>query len=359
MKRRVRKCYSGIGGQAVLEGVMMKNNQKYAVAVRTPDGNISVEVDEYPGILHGNWVTKVPFLRGIFNFFDSMVLGIKALNYSADFYDDEEHKETGVDKAADKVTGGKGEELMVAGTIVLAVILALGLFLVLPYVISSLIVRHFDVVNTSLLAIIEGVIRIVIFILYIVVISLLKDIHRLYMYHGAEHKCINCLERGDELTVANVKKASRLHRRCGTSFLLLVVLISVIVYIFIPPFDQVWLRVLVRILLIPAVAGISYEVLRLAGRYDNFITKAISAPGMLMQLLTTKEPTDDMIEVGIESVNAIFDWHAFLDSKFRKGEAGDQPQEDLSEEETKDRVPEQSAETAPETAEGPQQNAEE
>ncbi len=323
MKRRVRKCYSGIGGQAVLEGVMMKNKEKYAVAVRTKDGNISVEVDEYPGLVKGAWVQKVPFVRGVINFIDSMVLGVRAINYSAEFYDEDDRDETVVDKAADKVSGGKGEQIMMLGTVILALILAIALFVVLPYVVSSLIVKRFDIVNDSYLALIEGGVRILVFLLYITSISLLSDIHRLYMYHGAEHKCINCLEKGHELTVSEVKKCSRLHKRCGTSFLFLVVLVSVVVFVFIPKFDTVWLRLLVRLALVPVVAGISYEILRIAGRYENAFTKVISAPGMMMQYLTTKEPTDDMIEVAIESVNAIFNWREFIATKFGNEESAE------------------------------------
>lgn len=309
------KCIrsSGIGGQAVLEGVMMKNKDDYAVAVRKPGGEIEVEVDVYRGILHDSLLKRIPFVRGTFQFIDSLVLGMKAINYSASFYEDEQTQETKVDKALDRISGGKGENILMGITTVFSVALAVGIFILLPYFLSSLLSRY--VRNNSLLAIIEGVIRIVIFLAYVVAISLMKDIRRLYQYHGAEHKCINCIEKGRPLTVHNVMRSSRIHRRCGTSFMFFVVFVSIILFFFIRV-ESVPYRVLLRIALVPVIAGISYEIIRLAGRSDNLFLKIISAPGMLLQRLTTKEPDEDMVEVAIKSVETVFDWKAYLKEAF-------------------------------------------
>ena len=306
-------CYSGIGGQAVLEGVMMKNKDLYAVAVRKSDGEIVVDTQEFVGILHDSVLRKIPFIRGIFNFIDSLALGMKSLNYSANFYEDEDAKETTADKVMNKVFRGKAESILMGFTMILSVALSLAIFIALPYYLSTLFERF--VRNASLLNIIEGAIRIAIFLIYVVTISLMKDIRRVYMYHGAEHKCINCLERGRELTVENVKRSSKQHRRCGTSFLLFVMVVSIILFFFITITQPVY-RLLIRIALIPAVAGISYELIRLAGRYDNIFTRILSAPGMLLQKLTTKEPDSEMIEVAIKSVEAVFDWKEFLKVNF-------------------------------------------
>ena len=310
-------CYSGIGGQAVLEGVMMKNREKYAVAVRKPNQEIEVEVEAYEGVMHGSKLKEIPFIRGIFNFIDSMVLGMKCLNFSATFYEEEgeKEKETKFDRAADKASKGKGESALMALTTIIAIILAVALFIVLPYFLTSLMSGF--VRNASLMAIIEGLIRIAIFVLYVVAISAMKDIKRLYRYHGAEHKCINCLERGHRLTVRNVRNSSRLHKRCGTSFIFFVLFVSIILFFFIRVQNPVE-KIALRILLIPVIAGISYEIIRLAGRYDNLFLRALSAPGMLLQRLTTKEPDDSMIEVAIASVEAVFDWKAFLKENFDK-----------------------------------------
>lgn len=301
-----KKCnrYSGIGGQAVLEGVMMKNDEKYAVAVRKPDGEIAVEVENSRGLLHGSRLKDIPFIRGIFNFIDSLTLGMKCLNFSASFYDEGEER---------KVVDSKGDKLATTLITIFSVVLALGIFVVLPYYVASLFGEFIR--NESLTAIIEGVLRIVIFILYILSISLMKDIRRLFRYHGAEHKCINCIESGRPLTVVNVMKSSRLHKRCGTSFIFFVFFVSIILFFFIRvgnPFH----RMLLRILLLPVVAGISYEIIRIAGRSDNFLVKIISAPGMGIQRLTTKEPDKGMIEVAIAAVEAVFDWKKYLHDNF-------------------------------------------
>ena len=309
-----KNCYSGIGGQAVLEGIMMKNNDKYAVAVRKPNGEISVEVENYQGALHGNKIKNLPFIRGVFNFVDSLVLGTKALNHSAMFFDEEEEEEeTALEKAADKVSGGHAENLLLTLTTCFAIVLAIGIFVVLPYFLSSLLSDY--VRNDSLVAIAEGVIRIVIFLLYVWGISAMKDIKRLYQYHGAEHKCINCIERGRELTVHNVMKSSRFHKRCGTSFIFFVMFVSIILFFFIRV-DSVVARIVLRILLMPVVAGISYEIIRLAGRTDNIFIRILSAPGMWIQRMTTKEPDESMVEVAIAAVEAVFDWKNYLTVNF-------------------------------------------
>ncbi len=312
-KKKKTTHYSGIGGQAVLEGVMMKNKDDYAVAIRKPNGEIEVEVDVYRGVLHDSALKKVPFIRGIFNFLDSMILGMKTINYSASFYEDEEAEETKLDKALNKMSGGRAEKILMGVTTAVSIVIAIAVFMLLPYFLSTLLVQYIR--NDSLLAIIEGIIRILIFVIYIVAISLMKDIHRLYQYHGAEHKCINCVENGRPLTVHNVMRSSRIHKRCGTSFMFLVVFVSIILFFFIRVQNPA-LRVVLRIALVPVIAGISYEIIRLAGRSDNIFVKIISAPGMWLQRLTTKEPDREMAEVAIKSVEAVFDWKAYLKDEF-------------------------------------------
>ncbi len=304
MTKRRGKCYSGIGGQAVLEGIMMKNQDKYAVAVRKANGEIAVEVENYQGALHSNGIRKIPFIRGIFNFIDSLVLGMKCLNFSASFYEEESEEEKG---------GKGGEKFMNTLVTIFSVLLAVSIFIVLPYFLASLFRKY--VLNHSLMAIIEGIIRIAVFLLYVWGISFMKDIRRLYRYHGAEHKCINCIEKGRPLTVRNVMRSSRLHKRCGTSFIFFVLLVSIVLFFFINV-ENPLLRVALRILLMPVVAGISYEIIWLAGRSDNFLVRIISAPGMLVQKMTTKEPDREMVAVAIAAVEAVFDWKTFLYEKF-------------------------------------------
>lgn len=330
-KKKKVTCYSGIGGQAVLEGVMMKNKERYAIAVRKPDGEIEIDVEAYEGVWHGSKIKEIPFIRGVFNFVDSLVLGMKCINYSASFYEDEEAEETTTDKVLNKLSKGKGESVLMTLTTIFAIALAVGLFILLPYFITSLFEGYIR--NESLMAIVEGVLRIAIFVGYVVAISAMKDIRRLYQYHGAEHKCINCLEKGHRLNIRNVRNSSRLHKRCGTSFMFLVLFISIILFFFIRV-DNGLQKVILRILLIPVIAGISYEFIRLAGRTDNIFVKIISAPGMMLQRLTTKEPDDDMIEVAIASVEAVFDWKEYLKENFNKEvkEFADVPTEEETEE---------------------------
>lgn len=308
-----RSQYSGIGGQAVLEGIMMKNKEQYAVAVRKPNGEIEVEVDTYHGIIHGSRLLNIPFVRGIFNFIDSLILGMKSLNFSSSFYEDEDAKETAADKAFNKIFKDKAENVFMGIVTVISILLAIAIFMVLPYYLTSLFQDY--VRNASLIAIIEGVIRILIFVLYVLGISLMKDIRRVYMYHGAEHKCINCIEKGRPLTVRNVMRSSKQHKRCGTSFLLFVMLVSVVLFFFIRVENPLY-RVLIRIALIPVIAGISYEIIRLAGRSNNILIRIISAPGLWLQRLTTKEPDEDMVEVAIAAVEAVFDWKGYIYDTF-------------------------------------------
>lgn len=301
--------YSGIGGQAVMEGVMMKNKDTYAVAVRKSDGEIVVEKKEYKGIFGSGMAGRLPFVRGVVNFIDSLVLGMSSLTFSASFFEEEgEKKELSADE---EVKAKKKEDAMMGATVALSIVLAVAVFMILPFWLSTFF-EDWGWSKTGI-ALAEGILRVAIFLIYVVGISLMKDIQRVYMYHGAEHKCINCIEHGLDLTVENVKKSSRLHKRCGTSFLFFVIIISVILFIFIRV-ESPMLRVLVRILLIPVIAGISYELIRLAGRSEGRVIGLLSKPGMLLQKLTTKEPDEEMIAVGIAAVEAVFDWKSYVQS---------------------------------------------
>ena len=299
--------YSGIGGQAVMEGVMMKNKERYAVAVRKPDQEIEVMTKEYKGIVPGEVWQKIPLVRGVLSFIDSLVLGMSTLMYSASFFEDEEESKEKKQDTAEKKKAK--ENAMMGGTVALSIILAVAIFMILPYYLSVLCSRF--IASDMVVAVIEGILRLAIFIGYILLISKMKEIQRVFMYHGAEHKCINCIEHGLELNVENVRKSSKEHKRCGTSFLMFVVIISVILFLFIRV-DSHALRLVLRLALVPVIAGVSYELLRVAGRSDNPVINLISKPGLWMQGLTTKEPDDDMIEVGIASVEAVFDWRSYI-----------------------------------------------
>ena len=301
---------SNIGGQAVLEGVMMKNGDQYAVAVRKPDGEIALQKEVYDGIVKWKKLTKIPFVRGIFSFVDSLVLGMKTLSYSASFFEEEEEEELTEKEAAKKE---KQENLIMGITMACSVVIAVAIFMVLPYLLSNLL-KPF-VPGRFARTVIEGIVRIVLFIVYILLISKMKDIQRVFMYHGAEHKCINCIEHGMDLTVENVRKSSKQHKRCGTSFLFFVLFVSIIVCFFITTESPV-LRLLLRIALLPVIAGISYEIIRLAGNTEHPVVELLSKPGLALQNLTTKEPDDDMIEVAICSVEAVFDWKKYQKENF-------------------------------------------
>ena len=304
--------YSGIGGQAVMEGIMMRNQDKYAVAVRKSDKTIDVQVFDYKG-LNKN-IKNLPIIRGMISFVDSLYLGMTTLMHSASFFEDEDElkkkkeKRKGLNEAQIKELDEKEkktEDAMMVVTVILSILITIGMFFVLPYFISMFFQKFIQ--STFLITLLEGVVRLSIFIAYIGLISFMPEIRRTFMYHGAEHKCINCIEQGLELNIENVKKSSKQHKRCGTSFLLIVMIISVIFFMFIQVDSRI-LRLVMRLALIPVIAGVSYEFIRIAGKYDNAFINLISAPGLLMQRLTTKEPDDDMIEVGIASVEAVFDW---------------------------------------------------
>lgn len=296
-----------------MEGVMMKNREAYAVAVRKPDQTIETKVSEYNGTIKNKKIRKLPIIRGVINFVESLYLGMSTLMFSASFFEDEEEEAakkkresmTKEERKALEEKEKKQEKALMGGTVAFSIILALAIFFALPYFLSGFFRKVID--SETLIALLEGVIRLVIFVAYIAIISLTPDIKRTFMYHGAEHKCINCIEHGLELNVENVRASSKQHKRCGTSFLLIVMLISIVFFMFIRV-DSGVLRLLLRLLLIPVIAGVSYEFIRLAGRYDNWFVNLLSQPGLWMQRLTTKEPSDDMIEVGIAAVNAVFDW---------------------------------------------------
>ncbi|HJA06139.1 MAG TPA: DUF1385 domain-containing protein [Candidatus Mediterraneibacter pullicola] len=296
---------SNIGGQAVLEGIMMRNGGKYSVAVRKPDGEIAVDVQEYKSFIPWETPLKIPFVRGIFNFVDSLVVGMKTLTYSASFYEEEEEVEM-TEAEAEKAE--KTDKILMSLVLVLSVVMAVALFMVLPYFLSRFVEQRTS--SRVIMTVFEGVIRVAIFLGYIFLISRTKDIRRTFMYHGAEHKCINCIEHGLELNVDNVRKSSKQHKRCGTSFLFFVMIVSIIFCFFITTDSQV-LRIIMRIALLPVIAGVSYEIIRLAGNSDNPVINLLSQPGMWVQNMTTKEPEDDMIEVAIRAVEEVFDWRAW------------------------------------------------
>ncbi len=302
---------SNIGGQAVLEGIMMKNKDTYAVAVRRPDQEIAVDVQQYKSIIPWETCKKIPFIRGIFNFVDSLVLGVKTLMFSASFFEEEEDAELLTEEEA--AAKEKKEQRIMTVTMIFSLVIALALFMVLPYWLSSLIGKNIK--SRYVLTLIEGVIRMAIFLGYIILISRMKDIQRTFMYHGAEHKCINCIEHGLDLTVENVRKSSKQHKRCGTSFLFFVMVVGIILCFFITTRSPV-LRVVIRLLLIPVIAGISYEIIKLAGSSDNVLVNLLSKPGLWVQNLTTKEPDDSMIEVAIKAVEAVFDWRTYQKENF-------------------------------------------
>lgn len=309
-----RMKYSGIGGQAVIEGIMMQSGSDYAIAVRKPDGNIEVKKDAYVGITKRYKILGLPFIRGIFSFIDSMVVGMRALTWSCSFFEDDEDAKPGKFEVwMDRVFGEKLEGILMSAVMVLSFIMAIGVFMLLPLLIAR-ICKSF-ISSETVVAILEGVIRIVIFVLYIKLVSRMEDIKRTFMYHGSEHKCINCIEHGLALTVDNVRASSKEHKRCGTSFIMFVMIISILFFMVIRV-DTLWLRIASRIILIPVIAGVSYEFLRFAGRHDTGFVNLLSRPGMWMQGLTTTEPDDSMIEVAIEAVGTVFDWKQYLDETF-------------------------------------------
>jgi len=297
-----------------MEGVMMKNQDTYAVAVRKPNNEIVVEKKTHKNFSDKVKLFKMPIFRGMLVFVDSLVIGIKVLNFSASFFEDEEEqKKTNKKSKKSNTNSNKNEQqsnaLLMAAAVVLSIAMSIALFMVLPVLISGIFSKF--VTNQYGLALVEGLIRLGIFIGYVLIAAQMKEIKRVFMYHGAEHKAINCLENGFELTVENVRWQSKQNKRCGTSFMLFVMLISLIVFICLPSGNLAY-RIVSRILLIPIISGVSYEFIRLAGKTDNPVLNILSKPGLLLQGLTTKEPDDSMIEVAIKSVEAVFDWKAFL-----------------------------------------------
>ncbi len=313
---------TSIGGQAIIEGVMMRGPHKTAMAVRKPDKEIICEVKEN-GTKKRNFFLRLPIIRGCINFVESLVVGMKALTFSAEFMDleDDEAEESKFDRWLEEKFGDKIKDIVIYFAIFLSLILSVGLFIALPAFVTwgiewifSLVPALSKIAETNLFTgISEGVVRMIIFISYLGLVSNMKDIKRVYEYHGAEHKTIACYEAGEELTVENVKKYTRFHPRCGTSFLLFVMIISIIIFTLLPKFDpevygrfvSLLLRMGTRLALLPVVAGLSYEVIKLAGRSKNKCVKFLTKPGLWLQKLTTREPDDSQIEVAIKSMEAV------------------------------------------------------
>ncbi len=304
---------TSIGGQAVMEGVMMRNLDQYAVAVRKPDHEIEVKTGKMESLTKRHAICRIPIIRGVVSMVESLVVGMKTLTDSTELSEEEgEERQPGkTEQFFTKIFGDKLDTVVMGITLVVSVVLAVVIFMMLPFYLSSLLSNVIPsyIVRT----LIEGGIRVGIFLVYMWAISNMSDIKRMYMYHGAEHKTINCLEHGEDLTPENIRKHSRLHKRCGTSFLLIVIIVSIIVFLFIRV-DTFWLKMLLRIVLVPVIAGIAYEFIRLAGRSDSKVVNALSRPGMSLQYLTTKEPDDEMLEVAIASVEGVFDWKAYLEA---------------------------------------------
>lgn len=300
MAKKLHK--TSIGGAAVMEGVMMRGPHSIAVAVRKPDGEIEIDVKESKPVSKRNFFLKLPIVRGCIAFFESMITSTKALMYSASFIDVEEEEPSKFDAWLEKVFGDKLKDAILYLSVILSLFMSVGLFILLPTWLVSL-VRIFCS-NQVVLTVAEGVTRIVIFLGYLILVSQMPDIKRVFEYHGAEHKTIACYESGEELTVGNAKTKCRLHPRCGTSFLLIVMVVSIIVFSFLK-WDNILIRTLTRLALLPIVAGISYEIIKLAGRYDNFATRIVSWPGLMLQKITTREPDDSQLEVAIASMKAV------------------------------------------------------
>lgn len=294
---------TSIGGSAVMEGVMMRGPEAVAVAVRKADGEIVLDVNKTKNVKKRNWFLKLPIIRGCIGFFESMVLSTKALMFSADLVDIEEEEPSKFDKWLEEKLGDKLKTVLIYFSVVLAIFMSAGLFILLPTWLVSL-VKAFVTDNQVALTVAEGVTRIVIFLGYLSLVSQMPDIKRVFQYHGAEHKTIACYEAGEELTVENARTKCRLHPRCGTSFLLIVMVVSIIVFSFLK-WDNILIRTVTRLALLPVVAGLSYEVIKLAGRFDNVFTKIVSFPGLMLQKITTKEPDDSQLEVAIESMKAV------------------------------------------------------
>ncbi len=305
-----KQCHiTSIGGQAVIEGVMMRGPEEIAVAVRTPEGEIVIDKKPISSILKKYKFLKMPIIRGVISFFESLVIGTKALMFSAEFYDIEEEDDkkkketmTEAEKAAAEKKESKIKDAAIYGSVIVALAFSVLLFMMLPAVLVGFVK---DFLPSGVLAtLLEGIVRITIFLLYVVLVSQMKDIRRVFEYHGAEHKTIFCYESGEELTVENARRFSRLHPRCGTSFLLIVMVVSIILFSFIS-WENALTRLALRLLLLPVVAGISYEIIKFAGRSQSKFMKFVSLPGMWLQKITTREPDDSQLEVAIASLQAV------------------------------------------------------
>lgn len=308
---------SNIGGQAVIEGIMMRHKDEYAIAVRKPDGDIEVKTEKFKSVFGESKLMRRPVLRGVASFVDSLVVGTKCLMYSATFFEDEEEEQKTTEVMSTKELEDRQkrqerqDKVLMSVTVAVSIVLSVGLFMVLPYVLASLL-RKVGATET-VVTLVESVVKILLFMGYMLLISRMKDIQRTFMYHGSEHKCINCIENGWDLNVENVMKSSRQHKRCGTSFLLYVMVVSIIFhffFVFVPLFG---VRMVGRLLMLPVIAGVSYEFIQWAGRSSNPVVAWLSKPGLALQKLTTKEPTPDMVEVAIASVEAVFDWRAYVE----------------------------------------------
>ncbi len=305
MKEKNQQHITSIGGSAIMEGVMMRGPKDIASAVRKPDGEIIVDKRPVSSLVTKYHVNKIPIVRGVFSFFDSIICSMRALMWSAEFFDiedDNPQEESKFDKWLTEKLGDKMKDYVIYFSVVLSLIMSIGLFFILPNLVTGLLKRLTD--NNVLLTLIEGLIRIGIFLCYILLVSRMDEIKRVFQYHGAEHKTIFCYEAGLPLTVENARKMKRLHPRCGTSFLVFVMIISIILFSFIS-WDTMLMRIVLRLALLPVVAGISYEVIRWAGRSQNKLVSIISKPGMWLQLITTQEPDDSQLEVAIESMKAV------------------------------------------------------
>ena len=317
---------SNIGGQAVMEGIMMRHKDKYSIAVRRPDNEIELKVEDYKCVFGNAKFLKYPLIRGVVSFVDSLVVGTKCLMYSAEIAGDEEDEEdkqknaalSEEELAAKKAKEDKQFKWLLYVTVAVSIVVSVAAFMLLPYALASLCRR----VGASEFAvtIVEAFVKLALFMGYMLLISRMKDIQRTFMYHGAEHKCINCVEHGLPLTVENVLASSRLHKRCGTSFLFLVMLVSIFLHFIFVLVPFYWVRLFGRLLMVPVVAGISFEIIQWAGRSDSKLADFFSKPGLAMQKLTTKEPTADMAEVAIRAVEAVFDWKAYLRENFENAE---------------------------------------
>lgn len=300
---------TSIGGQAVIEGVMMRGPKDIAVAVRTTDGEIVVDKKPIASVLQKSKILKLPIIRGVISFFESLVIGTRALMYSASFFDVEEEEEKAKKAAMTEDERKKAEakeekmkNAAIYGSVVVALMFGIGIFMLLPTVLVGFVKQH--IASGVLATLLEGVIRIAIFLAYISLVAQMKDIRRVFEYHGAEHKTIFCYEAGEELTVENARRFTRLHPRCGTSFLLIVMVVSIILFSFIS-WDNYLTRLGLRLLLLPVVAGISYEIIKFAGRSQNKLVRIVIQPGLWLQKITTREPDDSQLEVAIASLKAV------------------------------------------------------